>query len=177
MIAARLAKLLARPAVVDWLIMRALKTPYSPIVVDDKVYMRRFWLFNPYTDEGRIRRWSKYLPSIRLHQIVLADPDPHMHDHPWNARTFILRGWYREVRAPATPEEKDAAQFYGADGLHYYRHDGETALLKFGEYHRIVEVPPDTVWTLFVTYRYRGTWGFLVDGLKVQWRTYLGIPK
>jgi hypothetical protein len=29
--------------------------------------------------------------------------------------------------------------------------------------------------TLFITGKYRGTWGFLVDGVKVPWREYLGI--
>lgn len=164
--ARRLAKLLARPAVVDWLIARALRTPYSDIVVEGKTYMRRFWLFNPYTDEGRIRRWSKYLPSIRLHHIVLADPDRHMHDHPWDARTFILRGGYHEIR-----------HHEGIGAVSHGRGAGDTVALLFGEYHRITRVSPGGTWTLFVTYRYRGTWGFLVDGLKVQWRTYLGIPK
>lgn len=29
-----------------------------------------------------------------------------------------------------------------------------------------------------ITGKYRGTWGFLVDGVKVQWRKYLGLePK
>jgi hypothetical protein len=31
------------------------------------------------------------------------------------------------------------------------------------------------VWTLFITWRYQGTWGFDVDGSKVPWREYLGI--
>jgi hypothetical protein len=30
-------------------------------------------------------------------------------------------------------------------------------------------------WTIFITGKYRGTWGFLVDGAKVQWRKYLGM--
>lgn len=96
-----------------------------------------------------------------------------MHDHPWNARTFILRGGYVEVR----PTEH--GEYYTMPGyqLHkkHYRWAGETCRLRFGEYHRIVEVSEGGVWTLFVTGKYRGTWGFLVDGSKVQWRKYLGL--
>lgn len=177
MIARRLARFLARPAVVDWLIARSAKTPYSDIVIDGETYMRRFWLFNPYTDEGRVRRWSKYLPSVRLHHIVLPDPDRHMHDHPWNARTFILRGTYAEVRQAENPEQAAEMVKHGADGVYRWRHPGSTVRLDFGQYHRIVGVSEGGVWTMFVTYRYRGTWGFLVDGVKVKWREYLGIPE
>jgi hypothetical protein len=167
---AGLAWFLARPAVVDWLIRRAKRTPYVHITSRDgtEVYMERYWLFNPYEtgSEGGARRW-KWLPSIRLHRIMRHDHDRHMHDHPWNARTFILRGWYHEVRQLPVR--------YPEDGRYIIRRAGDTAALRFGEYHRITAVPPDGVWTLFVTGKKRGTWGFLVDGRKVQWRTYLGL--
>ena len=52
---------------------------------------------------------------------------------------------------------------------------GDTAALKFGEYHRIRKVDPKQgAVTLFITGRYRGTWGFLVNGEKVPYKTYLG---
>lgn len=96
-----LARTLARPAVADWLIRRAQRTPYSPIISEGELYMERFWLFNPYPDSGASgadRKPWRFPISIRIHHIVLPDQDRHLHDHPWNARTFILRGWYREVR-------------------------------------------------------------------------------
>jgi hypothetical protein len=168
-----LARFLAQPAVADWLIRRAMRTPYFHITSADgqDVYMERYWLFNPYPpkSDGVGRRWGNWLPSIRIHRIMREDQDRHMHDHPWNARTFILRGSYREARpradnCPAGPGE-----------YRITRLAGETASLKFGEYHRIIAVPREGVWTMFVTGRKRGTWGFLVDGVKIQWRTYLGI--
>lgn len=158
------AKLLARPAVVEYLIRRAQSTPYTHIVTDGKLYMERYWLFNAYPDTGGSGadrpRWQ-FPISIRLHRIMLPDQDRHLHDHPWDARTFILRGWYREDRGD----------------WFFPREEGHTAELKFGEYHRIVEVSDGGVWTLFVTGKYRGTWGFLVDGKKVLWRKYLGLDK
>lgn len=160
-----IAKLLARPAIADWLIRRAMRTPYSPIIKDGVLYMDRFWLFNPYPDSGASGadrpRWQ-FPISIRIHHIVQPDQDRDMHDHPWNARTIILRGVYEEQRAG----EKT-----------YFRCPGDTASLQFGEYHRITYVPDEGVWTVFITGKYRGTWGFLVDGVKVQWRRYLGIDR
>lgn len=161
MLARLLAKLLARPAVTAWLIRRAKRTPYTDIVTDGVLYMERYWLFNPYPPNSS-GKGLLFPISIRLHRIVLPDQDRHLHDHPWNARTFILRGGYVEVRE---------------DGQKHYRWMGHTAALNFGEYHRIVEVSEGGVWTLFVTGKYRGTWGFLVDGAKVQWRVYLATEE
>jgi hypothetical protein len=140
-----------------------MRTPYTHIASRDGTqdYMRRFWLFNPYgnTPEGKTApaRWS-WLPSIRLHHIMLPDDDPHLHDHPWDARTIILDGWYIEELPGGPLRMRDA---------------GHTAALLFGQYHRIEAVSPGGVWTLFFTWKYRGTWGFDVDGVKVPYYDYL----
>lgn len=164
MIALLIARVLARPAVTDWLIRRAVRTPFTHIVgPSGEMYMGRYWLFNAFPESSSSGRRWRFPISIRLHHIMRADEDRHQHDHPWNARTFILRGWYREERLKV-------------DGLHLYaRAPGDTATLKFGEFHRITEVSEGGVWTLFVCGKYRGTWGFLVEGVKVPWRKYLGI--
>lgn len=164
-----LAYFLARPAVTDWLIRRAKRTPYTHIIgpTSGEVYMERYWLFNPYPAESSGRR--NWFPiSIRLHHILREDDDRHLHDHPWNARTIILRGGYDEDRPRHPCDWRDGGQAY-------WRRAGDTAPLRFGEYHRITAVSKGGVWTLFITGRYRGTWGFLVDGVKVPWRRYLGI--
>jgi hypothetical protein len=165
---AGLGHLCSRPAVVAWLLRRALRTPYTPITAGNdpaSVYMNRWWLFNPYDgslQQGTmLRRWSWCPISVRVHHILRPDADRHLHDHPWNARTIILRGGYTELRQ---------------DGPHT-RRAGETVALRFGEYHRITQVAADAgALTLFITGRYRGTWGFLVDGAKVPYRRYLGLP-
>ncbi|MCY1366499.1 hypothetical protein D9M68_598680 [compost metagenome] len=71
-----------------------------------------------------------------------------------------------------------------ADGLSYEtafqatehidRQPGDTARLRHGEYHRIDQVSPGGVFTLFITSRWQGEWGFLVNGRKVRWREYTG---
>ena len=163
------------PVVTDWLIERAKRTPYSHIPSRDgkRTYMRRWWLFNPYgkADNGDTLppRWE-WLPSIRVHHILLADDDQHMHDHPWDARTIVLRGYYLE-QLPLTADR-------GQRGFAWRWHEcrrGYTGRLEFGEYHRIHTLSGGGVYTLFFTWKYMGTWGFLVDGVKVPWRKYLGL--
>jgi hypothetical protein len=162
-----LARLLAKPAVTQWLINRAVRTPYLHLTSPDgnDLYMARFWLFNPY---DRVTHEPKYAwcPwSIRLHHIHREDQDRHPHNHPWDARTIILRGWYHEQR------------ILGFFHPYRARLQGDTAPLKFGEYHRITEVAPEGAVTLFISGPYQGTWGFLVDGVKVHWKKYLGLAE
>jgi hypothetical protein len=164
------ARIVTIPAVTSWLIARALPTPYTHITSSNgrEVYMGRWWLFNPYppASDGGGRRWADWLPSIRIHHIMREDRDRHLHDHPWNARTIILRGWYEEER----PMTEDCELRYRAR-----RNAGYTGRLLFGQYHRIRKVSPGGVLTLFITWRKRGTWGFFVNGNKVPWRKYLGV--
>lgn len=160
-----------RRPVTQYLIRRAQRTPYTHIMSPDggECYMGRWWLFNPYgrdaQDNPTPARWQ-WLPSVRIHHIMRADLDRHLHDHPWNARTIVLRGWYTEER-PASDGTRDL----------FCRSRGYTGRLLYGQYHRIASVSTGGVWTLFWSWKKRGTWGFDVDGVKVPWRTYLGLDK
>jgi hypothetical protein len=161
-----IAFIVSRPIIVDWLIDQAMKTPYSHIQSRylEGIYMFRYWLLNAYTKISKnktIQKLRSRLSSVRLHKIMLPDSDSHLHDHPWNARTIILRGMYIEERMMP-------------DGTiqQFTRRAGDTATLKFGEYHRIVLIPKEGVWTMFISQKYQGTWGFLVDGIKVPHREY-----
>ncbi len=168
-----IAWIVTRPAVSAYLIARAQRTPYTHL----DGYMNRWWLFNPYGPDAAGKEVSKYpwWPwSIRIHHILREDLDRHLHDHPWNARTIILRGWYAERRiAIPTLEHPN----WGGTLKTVFRNQGDTATINYGEYHTISVVPSGGVWTMFITGPYQGTWGFLVNGAKVQWREYLGQPK
>lgn len=180
------ATIVSRPAIGAWLIERSTRNPYTSITSRDgsEVYMRRGWLFNPYTKDENDNvgppRWS-WLPSIRVHHIMRADDDEHLHDHPWNARTIVLRGWYEEERPDdggptGDPGKADFVRFadhYDTPRGIYTRRAGYTGRVLFGQYHRISYVTGGGVYTLWFTWRYRGTWGFLVDGKKVPYREYL----
>lgn len=163
------AFIVSRGPLANWLIARAKRTPYSHITSRDgsEVYMERYWLFNPYRkrpDCGAApARWS-WLPSIRLHWIRAADSASHMHDHPWNARTIVLRGFYWEQKFAAPGTEVRTV---------HTRKRGYTGRILFGEYHHISTVSICGVWTMFFTWDYRGTWGFWRDGAKVPYREYL----
>lgn len=145
------------------LIELAAKTPYIHL----EGYMERSWLANPFprsAAEAALGEHRDDRPSLRVHHILREDLDRVPHDHPWQARTIILRGWYRELRLMPNGSEQE-----------FLRQPGDTAPLEFGEFHRIIEVSPGGVWTLFVTWKYQGTWGFLVDGKKVPYKTYLDL--
>lgn len=157
------AWVVSRPRVFAWLKTRAMRTPYSPI----GDYMDRYWLFNAFDkvmgNEVTPIRW---LPSIRLHHIRRRDEAQHHHDHPWDARTIVLDGMYQEARVV---DYNDMGEIVETN----HRFCGDTARVEFGCYHTITWVPEGGVWTMFITFGYKGTWGFLVDGKKVPWFEYL----
>ena len=161
-----LAKLLARPAVAARLIARAKRTPYLHIMSADGQtrYMGRWWLFNPYsrTTHKPERWWCPW--SFRIHHIMRPDEDRDLHDHPWNARTIILRGsyveqrqasdeWKKAVRAAMVPNpHPKIVDWVMKDACEWIRRDqGDTARLLHGEYHRIDQISPGGVFTLFIT--------------------------
>lgn len=140
------------PGAVDAILRYSTREPYWHL----QGYMNRNWVFNPY-DKDNVTRYSWTRVSARTHHILRADIDRHLHSHPWNARTIILRGWYKEVRLDAHGNE-----------VMFTRRAGDTSRLNHGEYHRIVEVSEGGVWTLFFTFGNLGPWGFLVDGKKIN---------
>ncbi len=147
-----LAKILALPTIAHCLIRLAKRTP------DDHLpaYMERFWLFNPYDRVKRKRRFEWLPISIRIHHILREDRGRHQHDHPWDARTFILCGSYIENRGERS----------------FYRRPGDTATLNFDEYHEIISVSAGGVWTMFVMWKFKGVWGFNVNGTKIPHDEY-----
>ena len=163
------AYLVSHPKIADYLVNRAIKTPYYHL----EGYMDRYWLFNRYSEIGKpdvIKKRFPFLPAIRVHHILRADLAKHPHDHPWNARTIILDGEYTEKRMT------DYFVRNGVEETHYqyyYRRPGNTATLKFGEYHHITEVTDGGVWTIFITWKYMGGWGFWVNGRKIPHKEYI----
>lgn len=154
-----IARFLARPAVADWLIRRAMRTPYTHLVIMDAIdrvfcvadgteplpgdywYMRRFWLLRL----GPLQ--------IRLHHILAEDPGRDHHDHPWPFRSVILRGWYLEQRVRSETPSIHLVK-------HVRREAGDTYHMPRGEFHRIVQVADGGAWTLFITWGARRGWGF-----------------
>ena len=160
--------IVSRRVVADWLIQRAMRTPYTHL----PGYMNRYWLFNAYEKMfGQEVSPIRWLPSVRVHHILRRDNDRHKHDHPWDARTIILKGYYIEDKVIEHGRDADAGYYERV--MRSARHPGSTAPILFGDYHSVAEVSEGGVWTLFITFGYQGTWGFLVDGVKVPWRDYM----
>ena len=142
---------------VDWLIRRAMRTPYIHL----EGYLNRYWLF-PYGS----------LPfgiAIRLHHILRSDNDRHLHDHPFAFLSIVLRGGYYEERL---------ARSYGKIELRrrVWRGPGSIAFRRATDFHQL-HLPKyhgASCWTLFISFRAQQPWGFLVDGAKVLAKDYLG---
>ena len=160
-----LAWLVSRKRVAAWIIQRSRRTPYTNI----PGYMNRWWVLNPYqkvngTEVARI----PWLPSVRVHHILRRDNDRHPHDHPWSARTIVLRGWYKERR-----QVTELLGYLPKGPLHFQRPRGYTGPINHGEYHQITDVSEGGVFTLLFTFGHKGQWGFLVDGEKVPFPEYM----
>lgn len=154
------AWIVSRKPITRWLIRRAMRTPYTHL----PGYMKRYWLLNAYESPS----YHPWLPSVRIHHILRKDNDRHKHDHPWNARTVILDGFYDEEKVIAYNGPQEWTE-------HNRREPGDTNAIDFGKYHSISAVSEGGAWTMFITFRYMGTWGFLVDGVKVPWREYMAM--
>lgn len=158
------AHIASRPAIADWLIRRAQRTPYTPILSADnsETYMGRWWLANGYHAPGTHDpnpRHVSWLPSVRVHHICVPDQDRDLHSHPWVARSIILRGWYIEES-----EARWRLRMLAA---------GDTYQITPADFHRIRTVPDEGVWTLFITWGYSRSWGFKVGDEVVPWREYV----
>lgn len=180
----------------DWVIQRAMRTPYTHLTHDDgRPYMNRYWFIRimPWGWRARRRRmetlhvlmdeaeiaasawmaaWSELRNlrdnsypwfGIRVHHIVSSD-DRTLHDHPWTFATLILRGGYTE----ATPLTADGVVL----STRAFR-AGAFRIVRASHWHYLTLAPGQEAWTLFFTARKSQGWGFLVDGIKVPWRTYL----
>lgn len=164
-----IAWIASRPAVAAWLIARAKRTPYYPIMSKDgkTLYMDRWWLFNPYGKDAdgnqTPARWPR-LPSVRIHHIVRRDIDRHLHNHPWRkARTIILDGWYVE----------HVGDVYGNRRRLFWFKD-DTQEMGHDHFHKITSVSPGGVYTMFITWGGSEGWGFLMDDDSVMpWREYV----
>jgi hypothetical protein len=166
MIAALIGSIVCRPAIRDRLVARAVVTPDTHLYRDDGTpYMLRYWLFNPIDPVTWKRKYSFIPFSLRIHHILAADLDRHLHDHPFNARVWILRGGYDEVReAPPTLAEPN----WGRDQMvEISRMPGDSFAIGFDQFHKIAGLHQGGSVSLFMFGGYKGQWGFLVDGRKM----------
>lgn len=107
-----------------------------------------------------MRRWeieTRRRGSVKLHHIIQPDHDRHLHNHPWDFTSIILRGWYVEE----------------CPGYQQLRRPGSIAHRRAADLHRIRSVSQGGVWTLVFTGPRVQVWGFDVDGDIIPWDEYL----
>lgn len=150
-------------------VIKAIAPPHVHLFdLDGNMYMGRWSVVDEFyrvngRDTTKRTTASKVLEkltgytSIRLHWIRRADHDRDMHNHPFNYRTFVLKGRYAEE--------------YDEPGIHDSRlcgyrwlHRGQSGTGDADKFHRIAFVPPEGVWTLFCMTRNTNKWGFNHDG-------------
>lgn len=147
--------------VVDSIIKSATKRPFATL----PGYMERSWFIPP----------TKYLPfDCRLHHILRSDLDRHLHDHPWDYTTIILRGGYWEELFEDETRKTTKLTWHGPGSI-LQREARSMHRLRLPEV-----LNPDltsrtqTAWTLFFMGQKKQDWGFWDEDLgKRYWKEYL----
>lgn len=147
----------------------AFRTPHRHLRdLDGSLYMGRWRVVDEGTLAGRLLEKLTGYASVRLHRIMRADHDRDLHNHPFDYRTFVVKGAYAEV----FEEPSEHSPEWRAHGYRWI-HAGGTETGNQDKYHRIDVVPKRGVWTLFFMTRNTGGWGFNVDGQHVDSTRYL----
>ncbi len=154
-------------------VIKAVAPPHVHLFdLDGSMYMGRWSVVDEFvrvngkdtqtrTRASRVLEWATGYTSIRLHWIRRADHDRDMHNHPFNYRTFILKGFYAE-------------EYDTGHGINGYRwvHRGQSATGSEDKFHRIDIVPTEGVWTLFCMTRNMNHWGFNHEGTFIKSTRY-----
>ena len=118
------------------------------------IEQERDGVYQPYLDRVYIIRTKWF--SIRFHKILMSDLDRHLHDHPWDWFTFMVKGAYVEVTEKGNKIVKAG------------RVNGHKATTP----HRLDLLTPE-VWTIFFTGPEKRTWGFHTEDGWVAHHDYL----
>ena len=112
------------------------------------------------------RRWRiVYTPwfTINVHGIYKADEDKHLHSHPWNFISIVLKGSYTEELE---------------DDRYNLRYPGKIEKRTKDVFHKILELHSKSIYTLNIMW---GTeedkWGYQVDGKYVDHETYRKLKR
>lgn len=129
---------------------------------DGSPYMLRYWI----SHDGPL--------AARLHHICTPDLDRHMHDHPWDFTSVVLRGSYVEARPLARNPVFNADETEPAQLLE--RTVGSVAMRRATDRHRIVTVSEGGCWTLVhLGERLDHPWGFYTPAGKVYHYNYASV--
>lgn len=116
--------------------------------------------------EGHIhfRRWRLiefFGRGIYLHHFTRADQDKHLHDHPWNFYSLVLKGGYIE-------------KTISGDVI---RKPGNFGYIPGEKFHQIKSLPTGSSWTLIFRGKRFREWGYLVDGKWMEHQKYRTLKR
>lgn len=109
--------------------------------------------------EVHFRRWEILKTrwgSIWLHAIYKADQDKHLHNHPWDFKSLVLKGSYLEQTEKGIIKQHPCK---------FNSRNGES-------YHKILELLSPVVYTLFFVSPTKREWGYNVNGKFIDHITY-----
>ncbi len=107
-------------------------------------------------------RWAIFETSwlsLYIHKIHKEDKDLHLHSHPWNFISIILRGSYLEE----TPGKLNVKKFL------------TISKMRKGNFHKIRSIISGPVYSLFLTYGKKEPWYYLVGVNKIESEEYRRI--
>ena len=148
---------------IDALIEHAQRDPYEPL----PGYMNRWWVTRP------IQHGGATLHGARIHQTLRSDNERHLHDHPFDSTSIILRGCYYEVM-PA--DQSQPCELDQSETVTVCRGAGDVVHRTAEDRHRLIVPDGKDVWSLFLIGPKRREWGFHVPeapGKWVIWDGYL----
>lgn len=111
------------------------------------------------TGDVHFKRWEILKTpwgSIWLHAIYKADTDKHLHNHPWDFTSVVLKGSYIEQTTLGNKRQ----------------YPGKINVRNGAHYHKILEVESPVVYTLFFASKPKRQWGYRVVGKFVDHITY-----
>jgi len=111
--------------------------------------------------ELHFRRWGidAFIFGLYIHQIYKADEDKHLHDHPWDYISVCLNGSFMEE----------------TDNILNIIEPGKFVFRKATNFHKIKEMITPVVTTLFITGPRRRVWGYNVNSVWFDNKTYRKI--
>jgi hypothetical protein len=149
----------------EWL---AKRLPKRVLHIHKEPYLWRFYVCG---DPGALSLWPgeikpvlPWLPfTVYLHGFLQPDASRDLHNHPWaKSVSLILHGGYEEER--------------WVDGRIVERvlRPGRVNRINRDTFHRVDHLHANPTWTLFVTGKYVGVWGFKdrETGEFIPWRRY-----
>lgn len=101
----------------------------------------------------RYRLFSTPWVRLYLHKICKEDQDLHMHDHPWNFYSLILKGSYYE-RYRLGPHYSITMNEFRTPGT-IVKHDRS-------DIHQLEYLENSPVWTLVLAYGQYSNWGYRI---------------